>query len=169
LAAQRKPPAFRGRPDGPADAAPALPLETFLPYRLNVAASVVSQGLARVYSARFGIDIPEWRVIATLGQFGRATAKTVGVHSHMHKTKVSRAVSSLEGRGLLARTPNPADMRETILSLTADGQAMLGRIIPLAEAYERRMRALFTPEDFAALERALERLAQEPAADGGSG
>ncbi len=42
--------AERGRP-------PALLLETFLPYRLNVAAAQVSEGLARVYSERFGLDI----------------------------------------------------------------------------------------------------------------
>jgi len=86
-----------------------LLLEDFLPYRLNIAAANVSEGLARVYSARFGLDIPGWRVIATLGQFGRVTAKMIGGHSQMHKTKVSRALMQLQARGLVERSPNPHD------------------------------------------------------------
>jgi len=75
---------------GHGDAAP-LKLEEFLPYRLNVVASLVSQALSRVYADRYGIGVPEWRVLVTLGQFGMMTGKAIGAHSHMHKTKVSRA------------------------------------------------------------------------------
>lgn len=145
---------------------PALRLETFLPYRLNVAASRVSQGLAEAYSKRFGIDIPEWRVIATLGQFGAATAKVVGQHSHMHKTKVSRAVAALEARGLVARTANPADLREAILSLTPAGSAMHGEIVPLALRYQEMLQELLGKKEFARLEAALDRLAETASVSG---
>ena len=84
---------------GHGDAAP-LKLEEFLPYRLNVVASLVSQALSRVYADRYGIGVPEWRVLVTLGQFGMMTGKAIGAHSHMHKTKVSRAVALLEKRKL---------------------------------------------------------------------
>src|SRR2546429_6516977 len=40
--------------------APLLKLEDFLPHRLNVLSSLVSQALTRVYG-RYGIGIPEWR------------------------------------------------------------------------------------------------------------
>src|SRR4051812_50189089 len=39
---------------------PLLRLEEFLPHRLNVLSSLVSQALTRVYG-RYGIGIPEWR------------------------------------------------------------------------------------------------------------
>jgi DNA-binding MarR family transcriptional regulator len=113
-----------------------LKLESFLPYRLNLLGSMVSEGLARVYSSRFGLDIPEWRVIATLGQFGESTAKAIGNHSHMHKTKVSRAVVSLETKALVKRKENAKDRREAFITLTAQGVDVYERIIPLAEAYE---------------------------------
>src|SRR5687768_12223279 len=95
-----------------------LKLEAFLPYRLNVVASLVSQALSRIYAERYQIGVPEWRVLVTLGQFGEMTGKAVGAHSHMHKTKVSRAVALLEARELVARRANHADMREAFLSLT---------------------------------------------------
>jgi DNA-binding MarR family transcriptional regulator len=78
-----------------ADPQAPLKLDEFLPYRLNVVASLVSLALSRIYVDRYGIGVPEWRILVTLGQFEVMTAKAVGAHSHMHKTKVSRAVSTL--------------------------------------------------------------------------
>ena len=95
-----------------ADSAP-LKLEEFLPHRLNVLSSLVSQALTRVYG-RYGIGIPEWRVLVTLGVNGVMTGKAVGAHTHMHKTKVSRAVAQLEQRKFLTRRANRADLREVV-------------------------------------------------------
>src|SRR5262245_1235645 len=91
-------------------AAPVLKLEEFLPYRLNVVASLTSQALSRIYSDRYGIGVPEWRVLVTLGQYGTMSSKAIGAHSHMHKTKVSRAVAALERRKLLTRRTNREDL-----------------------------------------------------------
>jgi DNA-binding MarR family transcriptional regulator len=118
---------------------PPLLLDDFLPYRLNVVAAEVSEGLARVYSERFGLDIPGWRVIATLGQFGAVTAKAIGDHSHMHKTKVSRALLQLERRGLVRRSPNPGDKREAYVALTPAGDAIYRDIVPLALSYQAEL------------------------------
>ncbi|WP_324617453.1 MarR family winged helix-turn-helix transcriptional regulator [Microvirga alba] len=74
-----------------------LELEKFLPYRLNRIASVVSRGFRAVYGRHHDLTIPEWRVLATLGQFEEMSAREIGLHSSMHKTKVSRAVRALEG------------------------------------------------------------------------
>ena len=78
----------------------------------------------------YKIGVPEWRVLVTLGQFGMMTGKAIGAHSHMHKTKVSRAVALLERRKLLVRRANRADMRESFLSLTAAGRAMYEDLAP---------------------------------------
>src|ERR1700690_2217722 len=87
-----------------------LKLEQFLPYRLNVVASLVSLALSRVYARRYGIGVSEWRVLVTLGQYGVMTAKSIGAHPPMQKTKVSRAGAILEKRRLLARRANREDM-----------------------------------------------------------
>ena len=75
-----------------------LALESFLPYRLNRLADAVSREFSRIYRDRYGLTRPEWRLLATLGQYGTMTATAVGAHSAMHKTKVSRAVAALEKR-----------------------------------------------------------------------
>src|SRR5262249_20308510 len=86
-----------------------LQLGQFLPHPLNVLSSLVSQALTRVY-AQHGIGIPEWRVLVSLGQFGVMTGKAIGARTHMHKTKVSRAVAELERRKFLTRRTNRADL-----------------------------------------------------------
>jgi DNA-binding MarR family transcriptional regulator len=125
----------------PRAARPPLELERFLPYRLNVVAESVSRALSRLYAERYGIGVPEWRVIATLGQYDRMTAKDVGVHSRMHKTKVSRAVASLEEKGLASREPNENDMREAFLTLTGRGRRVYQDLVPRALAFERALDA----------------------------
>jgi DNA-binding MarR family transcriptional regulator len=136
----------------------SLKLEEFLPYRLNVVASLVSQALSRIYAERYGIGVPEWRVLVTLGQYTMMTGKAIGAHSHMHKTKVSRAVALLEKRKLLARRANREDLRESFLTLTPAGRAMYEDLAPIALQFTRRLSEAIDPSDRAAFERAVDRL-----------
>ena len=148
---------------GHGDTAP-LKLEEFLPYRLNVVANLVSQALSRIYADRYRIGVPEWRVLVTLGQFGIMTGKSIGAHSHMHKTKVSRAVALLERRKLLTRKANRDDLREAFLTLTPAGRAMYDDLAPIALEFANRLSAAMDPADRAAFERALDRLTERSAA-----
>jgi DNA-binding MarR family transcriptional regulator len=140
-----------------------LKLEDFLPYRLNVCSTLVSQALSRIYSARYKIGVPEWRVLVTLGQFGMMTAKAIGIHSHMHKTKVSRAVAKLERRKLVLRRANRADMRETFLSLTPAGRQSYDELAPVALNFVRQLLQTVEAADRAALDRAVKKLTERSA------
>jgi DNA-binding MarR family transcriptional regulator len=140
-----------------------LKLEHFLPYRLNVVASLVSQALSRIYAERYGIGVPEWRVLVTLGQYGMMTGKAIGSHSHMHKTKVSRAVALLEKRKLVARRANCADLREAFLTLTPAGRAMYDDLAPIALEFAARLSEVVDPADRTAFERAVDRLTERSA------
>ena len=142
-----------------AEAAP-LRLEEFLPYRLNVLASLVSQALSRVYAERYKIGVPEWRVLVTLGQYSVMTGKAIGTHTHMHKTKVSRAVAELERRKLVTRRVNRADLRESFLSLTPAGRAIYEELAPGALEFAQKLAEVIDPIDRAAFERALQKLTE---------
>src|SRR5437763_4477176 len=148
--------------DAASDAAPILRLDDFLPHRLNVLSSLVSQALTRVYG-RYGIGIPEWRVLVSLGQFGVMTGKAIGARTHMHKTKVSRAVTELERRKLLSRRANRSDLREAFLSLTPAGRAVYEELAPRALEFTARLSETVSASDQLAFDRAVKQLTERSA------
>lgn len=121
---------------------PVLDLDDFVPYQLARAAEVVSQKFAKVYGDRYGLTRPEWRTLATLGQYGTLTATQIGGHSSMHKTMVSRAVLSLEQRHWLRRESDFADRRVEHLSLTSNGSTAYKDLVVAAQAYEESLSSL---------------------------
>src|ERR1700761_6257949 len=131
-----------------------LDLDRFLPYRLDILAEAVSRALSNIYKQRYGLGVPEWRVLAHLGQYAPITAKSIGGHSRMHKTKVSRAVAGLGRLGLVARAGSEADGREALLSLTAKGRAAYDDLAPKAAAFERALLESLSAADQIALDRA---------------
>ncbi|WP_417668071.1 MarR family winged helix-turn-helix transcriptional regulator [Roseibium sp.] len=135
-----------------------LALEQFLPYRLNNVSETVSRSFARLYAEQFGMDRPEWRVIAIIGQVGRVTAKTVSERSTMHKTKVSRAVSALEKKGFVARTPNPEDLREIFLELTEAGHCAYETLVPQALRFSSHLNNSLSADEAQLLDSILEKL-----------
>ncbi|WP_407123284.1 MarR family winged helix-turn-helix transcriptional regulator [Bradyrhizobium sp. STM 3561] len=123
-----------------------LVLEEFIPYRLNRLGTAVSERLKGVYSKKFGLTIPQWRVLATLGQFERLTATEIGRHSAMHKAKVSRAVRDLEIRRWLTRLETVEDRRFELLVLTPAGRRAYDAIVPDMANFEQKMRSTIGSE-----------------------
>ncbi len=123
-----------------------LALEEFLPYRLNRLATTISQAFRAVYGPHHDLTVPEWRVLATLGQFETMSAKEIGAHSAMHKTKVSRAVRALEERRWLKRRESTHDRREEILRLTPLGRRAYTDIVPRALVFEAKILTTLGPD-----------------------
>ena len=139
-----------------------LKLDEFLPHRLNVLSSLVSQALTRVYG-RYGICIPEWRVLVTLGEYGEMTGKAIGAHTHMHKTKVSRAVAQLERRKFVHRRSNRQDLRESFLTLTPTGRSVYDELAPQALDFMQRLLQVVAVGDRGAFNRAMAELTRRSA------
>jgi DNA-binding MarR family transcriptional regulator len=140
-----------------------LKLEQFLPYQLQVVSTLMAQALSRVYARRYHLGIPEWRVLVALGQFGWMNGKAICSHTHMHKTKVSRAVAMLEQRRLITRRANRADMRESLVALTVAGRTIYEELAPHAVTFSRRLTEILTPSDRDAFARALKALTDRSA------
>ena len=114
-----------------------LILEDFLPYRLSILSHTVSTTIAQVYEKRFGLSIPEWRVIAILGRFPGLSAVEVAERTFLDKVAVSRAVSKLIKNGRIDRQFADADRRRSILNLSEEGKRVHNEIAPLALQFER--------------------------------
>jgi DNA-binding MarR family transcriptional regulator len=108
-----------------------LDLFGFVPFRLNRLAAEVSAELSSEYQARYGLDIPEWRVLATLGfRDDACSAQYIAHCTRTHKSTISRAVTALMARRLVERVENEDDRREFALRMTSKGKALYQELIP---------------------------------------
>jgi DNA-binding MarR family transcriptional regulator len=125
-----------------------LDLLKFMPFRLSRLAAEVSTALANEYSERYGLDVPEWRVIATLGF--RATpcsAQFISQRTRTHKSTISRAVTSLLEHGAIEGVENEEDRREFNLRLTQKGRKLYEELIPLLLREESKMLSCLSAQE----------------------
>jgi DNA-binding MarR family transcriptional regulator len=117
-----------------------LDLFRFVPFRLNRLAAEVSAALSSEYQERYGLDIPEWRVLATLGfRDDACSAQYISHCTRTHKSTISRAVTTLMKRQLVERVENKDDRREFALRMTRKGKALYEELIPRLLAKESRI------------------------------
>ena len=135
-----------------------LILEDFLPYRLSITSHTVSTNIARVYEKRFGISIPEWRVIAVLGRYPGLSAVEVADRTLMDKVAVSRAVTKLIKTGRIDREFADADRRRSILNLSEEGKKVHNEIAPLALEFEQQLVQNISEDDYEKFNSVLEQL-----------
>lgn len=139
-------------------AAKKLNLDNFLPYRLSVASYALSSRIAAEYQNRFDLKIPEWRLMAVLGEGRPRTQRELVAATRMDKVTVNRAAKALAERALIARQAHEADGRSHHLDLTDAGRALYDAIVPTALASEARLESNITPAERAALMTILAKL-----------
>jgi DNA-binding MarR family transcriptional regulator len=127
--------ALKARPAEGSETSPKakarLDLFKFVPFRLNRLAAEVSSALAVEYQERHGLDIPAWRVLATLGFRNDAcSAQFISQCTRTHKSTISRAVTGLLHAELIERVENESDRREFRLQLTKKGRALYEELFP---------------------------------------
>lgn len=142
-------------------AARTLDLNRFLPYRLSVLTNRVSGAIARRYSERFDLTIPEWRTMAVLGETSALSAGEVAARTAMDKVQVSRAIARLVAMKRVQRLRDNRDARITRLSLTTKGRAIYNEIVPLALALEEVLLAALSPDERAGLEAVMVKLSRQ--------
>lgn len=135
-----------------------LNLANFMPYQLAMASNAVSDRIAKQYQVRFALKVPEWRLMAVLGEGTPLTQRDLVVATRMDKVMVSRATANLVDRGLIARAASESDGRSHLLTLTDDGRALYNEIAPAALAMERDVLSCLSAKDKRALADLLARL-----------
>jgi len=141
----------------PEGAAEHVSLADYLPYQLVVAANAVTRLVSRAYEDRFGLSIPQWRLMSVLAE-GPLTQQAAVVRTAMDKVRVSRAAQDLVERRLVVRIRNRIDRRSHSLELTAAGRRLFAEIVPLARAYEAALLAGLQPSEVTTLKRLLGQL-----------
>lgn len=141
-----------------------LDLANFTPYRIAVLGRAMSEQLGAAYESE-GLTIPEWRVLAVISQAPSVAARDVVARTPMDKMAVSRAVASLEEKGLIARSP-AADRRVSALELSGEGRAVFKRVSAIALDYEAALFSGLAPADRRAFYDCLAKLESSVASAG---
>ena len=141
-----------------------LRLQDYLPYRLSVASNAVSRLIARAYEQRFGLKIPQWRLIAVLADDGPLTPQALCGRTLMDKVTVMRAALRLLQRRLLRRLPHRQVRRSHRLALTRSGARLYQQIVPLALACEAHLLRGVARAEVARLGRLLRKLERSASA-----
>jgi DNA-binding MarR family transcriptional regulator len=148
------PKAFSGRgasgwrADNASNKGSSLDLLSFMPFRLNRLAAEVSAALSGEYQERYGLDIPEWRVLATLGFRNDACSAQYIAHcTRTHKSTISRAVTALMTRQLVERVENEDDRREFRLRMTRKGKTLYKELIPRLRRKEHEILSCLSAQE----------------------
>ncbi len=135
-----------------------IDLATFLPYQLTNVATRVSNDFAEVYQTKYGLNIPQWRILANLAQYGQSNAKDLCTQANMDKSTVSRAVKVLIDKGLVKSELNAQDKRAALLVLSKVGQSLYEQIAPDALNWEKQLLSTLTNEEYEVLVSIFEKL-----------
>lgn len=138
-----------------------LILDNFLPYRLARLSSTVSGAVASEYAKRFGLSIPEWRVIAIVGRMPGLSAVEVAEQTFLDKVAVSRAVTKLIKAGRIDRQFADADRRRSILNLSEQGREVHDAVAKLALEFERDLLEGLDEDDIRHFNQVMDRLLEK--------
>lgn len=127
--------------------APDFDPQRFLPYLLNQAADTLGLEFQRIYKSRYGLLRTDWRVLFHLGCYGPMTAREICARGRLHKTKVSRAVATLESKRFVVREEVESDRRSATLSLTKAGRAAFQDLSSEAKRFDDKIRRSLPPGD----------------------
>jgi DNA-binding MarR family transcriptional regulator len=144
---------------GPVAKHPAkLDLGDYLPYLVNRVGTIIAEQFGADALARHGLSIADWRVLAVLVSNGGQRQIDLADLTSIEASTLSRLVTRLVRTGLVTRTRSANSNREVVVKLSAKGQTLVARLIPIARDYEAAVIAGITPSELAALKRCLRRM-----------
>jgi DNA-binding MarR family transcriptional regulator len=111
--------------------------------------------MATVFEDRYGISMPEWKVLAIIAGKPGLSAVSVARLAQMDTVAVSRAVTKLMDRGLIDRELDSEDRRRSVLDLSETGKQLHAEIVPLAMELEASLMEDFSEEERNALAKAI--------------
>jgi DNA-binding MarR family transcriptional regulator len=99
-----------------------------------------------------------YRLLAALQEFGPASQASLGRRTAMDRSDVVATVNDLASGGYARRSPDPADHRRNVITITPAGAARLERLDELLAGVQEDLLAPLSPGERDQLARLLSRL-----------
>jgi len=136
-------------------------LDSHVPALLFALGPKISLHAQRENARELGLDMCEWRAVQILGRDGAASINQIADRISMDRGGTSRAISRLEGRGIVRRETAARDRRKSLIDLTQAGQDLQQRVAQFAIEREKRLLQNISETDRATLSRLLKHLTAE--------
>lgn len=143
------------------------------PYRASLAGTLLAAREAVMAPIRpilreAGVTEQQWRLLRVLADEGACDASRLSEIAMLHAPSVTRILKELGDRKLIARDPDPADGRRSVVTISARGRALVRRVARKTRVVLDAYAGAFGHKRLAALQSelvALARAAKAVAAD----
>jgi len=135
-----------------------LDLGDYVPYLVNRVGSIIADQFGVEALAEHRLSIAMWRVMAVLASRGGQRQIDLADLTSIDASTLSRLVTRLVRMGLVTRTRSANSNREVAVKLSAKGDSLVARLIPIARAFERDVIVGLSPEDLGVIKRCLRRM-----------
>ena len=124
-----------------------LDLERYVPAFVTFIANKLSRSATAFYQKRFGVNVTEWRIMSLLAIEPGITASRICHVIGFDKGPVSRTLTIMQNRDLIAIKTDPRDGRSHSISLTPKGRQVHDQVIVAALERERRLLACLRKDE----------------------
>lgn len=135
-------------------------VDDLLNYRLSCLLACSGAMITRLCEGRYGITRREWRLIAILAARGAMSPSELAEQAHLERARISRHISELVAKKLVARIALPQDKRRARVELNERGQRLYGELFPQSVKFNNRVLQALSPRELAAFDTALSRLTE---------
>ncbi len=124
-----------------------LDLERYVPAFVTFIANKLSRSATVFYQSKFGVNVTEWRIMSLLAIEPGITASRICHVIGFDKGPVSRTLTAMQTRDLIAIKNDSRDARSHSISLTRKGQDTHDSVIVAALERERRLLACLEKDE----------------------
>ena len=132
-------------------------VDDYLLYLLARASSEVSAQ----YHARLkqhGLQVPEWRVLASLSDGDGMTVGELAARALQRQPTMTKIINRMEISGLIERRQGASDRRQVRIHITPEGRRRIDRALADAKAHETDVLSDYGPKEAALLKSMLQAL-----------
>ena len=145
------------------DTSELAPITAMLSSRVMVLANLLKRGAILRYKRMADLSSVEFGLVAALGRRPPISVARLAEAVGQDKGQISRALSGLVARKLIARAVNPRDSREVLVSLTASGLSVHDAIVAGGMERNQRLSEGLGQDEVAVLLAQLDRLTKKAA------
>lgn len=130
-----------------------------LPMMLNYTLDAIMPAYREVFS-RHDLTEQQWRILRVLWTANSINAAELSKRTLLHKPSLVGILDRLERKGLVARIRSKTDRRQIQITTTPQGRELAAAVLPQAEHVHEHLKTLVSADEWAALEKTLNKFIQ---------